>query len=138
MRFSRNTPERSAARTPLAAAALGALLLVSIPACSPKPASAAPTASIGRWQTVDAKETFEFLTNGVCQGRDEYGRTIEGSYMFVDEDHVRLSLTVKSFDLKTGNLGIDHSAGVCRVQVNSDSLVLTDESGSAKKYRRSR
>ena len=137
MRSAHHGPHRPAASTPLAAAALGALVLLSIPACSPRPESPAPTAAIGRWQTLDAKETFEFLTNGICRGRDAYGRDIEGSYLFVDADHVRVSLTVKSIDLKNGTVGIDHSAGVCRVEANGDSLVLTDEKGSAKEYRRS-
>jgi len=130
-------PQGSAASRRLAAAGLGALVILSFPACSPRPESPAPTAAIGRWQTLDAKETFEFLTNGICQGRDQYGRKVEGSYVFVDPDHVRLSLTVKTLDLQNGTLGIDHSSGVCHLQADRDSLVLTDERGSAKKYRRS-
>ena len=76
------------------------------------------------------------LKDETCQGRDWYGRKVGGNYALIDSGHHRLDLTVATVNKERGTLGIDHSSGICGIELQNNQLTLADEAGAAKRYAR--
>lgn len=61
-----------------------------------------------------------------------------GSFEFVDAEHLRIKMTSSSVDRKTGTKMVDNAEGVCRLDVQGNTLTLVEENGTVSHYIRTR
>jgi hypothetical protein len=115
---------------PLRDTAIGLGILLAFFACSPKTTSPV----IGNWLGEEGKVAMEFRVDGTLHGVDEYGRAWTGSFEFVDADHVRIKTTTS--EGKGATRFVDNSEGTCKIDVQGNSLTLTEPDGALSKYRK--
>jgi hypothetical protein len=95
-------------------------------------------AKIGEWQAEEARQTLQFLSDGRLIGTDDFGRPISGTFEPLGDDRFRLKMDITALDKQTGTKTVDHSEGVCKIEVQGDELAIIEEGGPTIHYKRKR
>ena len=82
---------------------------------------------VGKWQLLDGQEVLEFTHQGTVISADEHGPLFGGRFRFMAEDTVQVTFGGPASYAPPQNY---------KVSMSDSELVVTDEKGEAKSYRR--
>ena len=78
---------------------------------------------VGKWKNTGSTETWEFFKDGTATWVGQGGRSMVGSYKFVDDDRVKLEMP-------------GEEPQICKASFSGGELSLTTPDGAVRKYAR--
>jgi len=86
------------------------------------------TSIVGKWREIGGDNARpEFFKDGTIRAVGSDGRSLGGTYSFVEKDRIKMELS---------GVGAHAVAVIVRVAISGSELKLTDEQGKVSRYKR--